>query len=540
MIKIATVQQMREIEASADAAGVSYAAMMDNAGEAVALRGLAFLETLSDNAPSRVLVLVGPGNNGGDGLVAGRVIAARSDAVVRFYLLRRRPHDDPVFAAARDAGLRMDHADDDPGFLLLSQLVASADLLIDALFGIGTQPPLRLDAARMIDAVQQALGKPSQVDPAIIFPRQVPEVRADARRIIAVDCPSGLNCDSGDIDMCALQADETVTFIAAKPGLLAFPGAHAVGDLIYASAGVPASLPNLQALSSRLVDAQAVRSILPPRPLDANKGTFGRVLVVGGSSNYIGAPGLSAQAAYRMGAGLVTIATIKQNCLILASTLAEPIWIPCPDLDGRLSLDALDQIRDAVPLCDAVVIGPGLGQHVQMPDFVIGVLSKAAELDRPTVIDADALNALASMTEWWKRVPRRSVLTPHPGEMARLSGLSIREIQADRLQIARSCAGAWNTTLLLKGAHTVIASPERASILPFKTTALATAGTGDILSGMISALLSQDLDPHDSAAAAGYIHGLAGEAAAGGSDRVVIASDVLSALRDVMRQIDTL
>ncbi|MBL8134341.1 MAG: NAD(P)H-hydrate dehydratase [Anaerolineae bacterium] len=540
MIKIATVQQTREIEASADAAGISYATMMDKAGEAVAQRGLAFLEALQVDEPPRVLVLVGPGNNGGDGLVAGRMIAARSRAVVCFYLLRSRPHDDPVFAAARDAGLQLDYADDDPGFHLLSQLVANANLVVDALFGIGMQLPLRPDAARMIDAVHQALGKPPQDNPAIIFPRQISRERSPVRRIISVDCPSGMNCDTGEIYMHALQADETVTFIAVKPGLLAFPGAHAVGNLIYASAGVPANLPDLQALSSQLVDAQAVRAILPPRPLDANKGTFGRVLVIGGSSSYIGAPGLSAQAAYRMGAGIVTIATIKQNCHSLASTIAEPTWIPCPDLDGRLSLDALDLIREAVPFCDGIVIGPGLGRHAQMPDFVVGVLSMAADLDRPAVIDADALNALAGISEWWDLVPRRSVLTPHPGEMARLNGLSIREIQADRLQIVRSCAAAWNTTVLLKGAHTVIASPGRASILPFKTTALATAGTGDILSGMIGALLSQNLDPHDAAAAAGYVHGLAGETAAGGSDRAVIASDVLGALRDVMRQIDAL
>ncbi|MBK8025922.1 MAG: NAD(P)H-hydrate dehydratase [Chloroflexi bacterium] len=319
-----------------------------------------------------------------------------------------------------------------------------------------------------------------------------------------------------------------------------FPGAKAVGTLVFATAGVEADLPGLGVIRRGLVDDAYVRSALPARPLNANKGTFGKVLVVGGSSHYVGAPGLAARAAYRMGAGLVTVAAPRAVTSILAAGISEPTWLPCDELNGTIAQGALSPLLEALPQYDALVLGPGLGQGPQMPQLITGLMGKASELDCPVIVDADALNALATVNNWPSFLPQHAVLTPHPGEMSRLTGLSIESIQENRLEIAQEYATQWNTTVLLKGAHTVIASPDRLSVLPYKSSALSTAGTGDVLAGMIGALLGQRLSPHDAAAAAGYLHGLSGVHAAGGSDRSVMAGDLIDALRDVLRQIEAL
>lgn len=541
MIKIVSVEQMREIEAEADASGVSYDSMMQRAGEAVALRALDFIRTLPEGEPPRVTVLVGAGNNGGDGLVAGREIAKRSNAVVRFYLLKRRPYEDLIFKSVQDAGLFIAHAEDDQRYRVLTHSVASADVLIDALFGIGVKLPLRDDAAKVLREVKAALSEDQPPTPPFTFPGDITPIPKRPRRIIAVDCPSGLDCNSGEIDANAIPADETVTFIAAKPGLLAFPGANAVGNLIVAYVGVPSTMSKLKAVADTLIDSNTVRDLLPKRPQNANKGTFGKVLVIGGSANYVGASALSAHAAYVMGAGLVSAAVPAAVAQRLGGTLPEVTWLPCPEEDGIFAAKAMESLRETAETYSAIVLGPGIGRGKSASEFVDSVLYLASDKNLPIIIDADALNALAESDKWWQHMPEQTVITPHPGEMGRLTGLKTDEVQAARIALARNKAKEWGVTVLLKGAHTVVASPDgQVGVLPFKTSALSTAGTGDVLSGLVGTLLAQRLSPHDAAVAASYIHGLAGDYAAKsvGSTRAVMASDVIASVRDVLRDLE--
>ncbi|MBC7813722.1 MAG: hypothetical protein H7175_21375, partial [Burkholderiales bacterium] len=267
MIKVVSVETMRQIEAAADAAGLPYNQMMQNAGRAVAERALA---RLSNIASARVTVLVGKGNNGGDGLVAGRFIAQESKAQVRFYLLEARTDDDPNFKAVQEAGLFLAYAADDQRYRVLHNLVTSAHVVIDALFGIGFKPPFKGDAAKVVRAVQAAVADneaPEEEHGRIIIPTQPEPTRQAARPyIIAVDCPSGLDNDTGEIDKNTIPAAETVTFIAAKPGLFAPDAVESVGDLVVATIGIPPETEGLKDAKHTLVDSDTIRALLPERP----------------------------------------------------------------------------------------------------------------------------------------------------------------------------------------------------------------------------------------------------------------------------------
>jgi hydroxyethylthiazole kinase-like uncharacterized protein yjeF len=523
MLKVVSVEQMRQIEAAADAAGLPYATMMENAGRATAQRALDVLKAFSDG---RVTVLVGKGNNGGDGLVAARVIAEAGGTLVRCYLLTRRDGD-PLLEAARQAGVHIANGEDDQGFRVLRQMVGSAHVLIDALFGIGIKLPLQGEAARLLQNANNTIAEVRALRPGarIINPADPAyhEQPIPVPYVLAVDCPSGLDCDTGAIDRNAIPADETITFIAAKPGLLMFPGAAHVGRLTAATIGIPEDLPELKAETVILADAEWVHDHLPPRPVNSHKGTYGKALIVAGSTNYRGAPALSAHSAYRIGAGLVTVNAPQSVIDTIAGHILEATWLVPED-----DFNAADY--------DAVLIGPGWGRaNREMLDRLLGQpLPKL-------IIDADGLNLLGDSPEWWKRLPPNTILTPHPGEMSRLSGLSTAEIQSNRMVIAVQKAAEWNVILLLKGAHTLIAAPDgRVVVLPFKTDSLAKAGTGDVLAGIIVGLLAQGTDPFDAAAVAGYVHGLAGELAgqSAGTTRSVLASDVSDHLAQALMRIE--
>jgi NAD(P)H-hydrate epimerase len=558
---------MRRIEAAADGAGVSYDQMMQSAGRATAER---VLEILADCPEPRVTVLIGPGNNGGDGLVAGRIVAEQSDTQVRFYLLKPRDTDDPNFVAVRDAGLLIANAQDDRDKRVLRNMVASADVVIDALFGIGVNLPIKDEAAKVLRNVRQMLDEQSQLasSNSSVMPSK-PQARLSTKPyVIAVDCPSGLNCDTGELDPNAIPADETITFIAAKPGLLTFPGAEMVGKLSVAPIGVSQDIDELNNERRTLVDAAMARRLLPVRPANANKGTFGKAMVVAGSLNYIGAAGLAAHAAYRIGAGLVTVGAPQPVVAVLAAQLLEPTWLLLPHDMGVLSEGAAEVILGEVGNYQALLLGPGWGREETTKSLLSALFARTATAPKrtarrkigfaagataseaannseislpPLVVDADGLNLLSEIEDWSTLLPVRTILTPHPGEMARLSGLDKDEIEANRWEIVARKAAEWNVVLVLKGAHTLIAEPDgRIAALPFKTDALATAGTGDVLAGSIVGLLAQGLAPFDAAVVGGYLHGLAGQQAAEwlGSTRSVVAGDVLDGMAEAIALVE--
>jgi hydroxyethylthiazole kinase-like uncharacterized protein yjeF len=575
MIKIATVEEMRAIEAAADKVGVSYAQMMDNAGRAVANR---VKQIVAEFPEPRVAVLIGPGNNGGDGLVAGRLIAEETKATVTFFLVQPRDESDENFAKVRAANLLVVDAptDSEQGYRVLRTMIANADVIIDALLGTGSKLPLRGEIEKVMRQVHKALSDREEDRPRPNFVTPERPTVDTARRpiVVAVDLPTGLNADTGELDKNALYADETITFEAAKPGHVTFSGRDAVGVLHVAPLLLPEKFPARDNLKRTLVDARSVRRLLPERPASANKGTFGKALIVAGSLNYIGAPALAAQAAYRVGAGLVTVAAPQPVIPAIANHIVEATWLLLPHDMGVISEAAVTLLRKEMPKYSSMLIGPGLTQEDATKEFMEALLvgekksvrsqrrlgfmpageaiSTADEKDEeklpPLVVDADGLNLLSAMDEWWMRLPARTILTPHPGEMSRLAKIegdakrSATEIvQSDRLGLAASSAVKWNCIVVLKGAHTVVADPDgRVSVIPFANAALARAGTGDVLAGAIVGYLAQGLDPFDAAVTAAYVHGYAGELAANyvGTKASVVAGDVVSTLADAISAVE--
>ncbi|MBI4771922.1 MAG: NAD(P)H-hydrate epimerase, partial [Chloroflexi bacterium] len=321
MSRVVTVAQMRAIEKAADAAGLSYARMMENAGRAVAE---IVLQRTHVGEGARAAVLCGPGNNGGDGLVAAHYLA-EAGVQAACYLTRMRPDDDPLVARLRAKGLLVADAENDQRGRVLANLLGGADILIDAVLGTGIELPVRGAAGELLSRA----GK-------LIAGRERPPL------VVAVDCPSGVDCDSGAVDALTLPAGLTVTMAAAKIGLFRFPAANFTGEVAVADIGVPDDLPEVQALRLELARPQAVAAWLPPRPRDAHKGTFGRALICAGSVNYTGAAYLAGAAAYRVGAGLVTLAVPAAIYPILAAQLPEATWVALPQDMGVIAAPAAE------------------------------------------------------------------------------------------------------------------------------------------------------------------------------------------------------
>lgn len=296
-------------------------------------------------------------------------------------------------------------------------------------------------------------------------------------------------------------------------------------------------------LSAVPVSASRVKALLPKRPADANKGTFGRVMVTAGSINYIGAAYLACSGAMRVGAGLVTLAAPMSIVSIIASKLIESTYLPLTEVSaGFLSENAAKTVRDSLAGYDVLLIGCGLGRHSSTDNFIASLLLGKNGVRLPSVIDADALNALSDVPQWWRKLGDNAILTPHPGEMARLAGMSVEEVQADRLETALKMAVKWRKAVVLKGANTVIAGADgKIEISPFANAGLASAGTGDVLSGVIAGLLAQGLRPNDAAVCGVYLHGLAGEAVKERlGDAGMLASDLLPELPLAIKKIKTL
>jgi NAD(P)H-hydrate epimerase len=539
MFKITDTTVTREIEAEIDANGISYATLMQHAGRAIAARARARLQGL--DAP-QLTILVGPGNNGGDGLVAGLFIAQdMPSALVRFYLLKPRADDDEYLSVARSAGLFVALSADDADKRLLRNMIASSDLVIDALFGIGMRLPLRDEAQKVLRAVRQALAERAAARPDL--PVYAPADPASVQKaplpvILAVDVPSGINADTGEADQYTLAADETVTFITVKKGLLTGSAVDLVGSLYAATLGVTRESKLLLAQQQEMLDSDAVARMLPRRSLNSHKGTYGRVAVVGGSRRYRGAPLLAAQGALRAGAGLVTAAVPHTLADVMAAQHPDVTWQPLPDHAGDLSMAAEDDLN-ALLAFKALVVGCGMGQSPDARAF-LGQLLAAGPALPPLVLDADALNLLAQNAGPWPALPAHTVLTPHPAELARLLQTTTEQVQADRFVAARQAAEKWGLIVVLKGAHTLIAQPDgRVYVSPFKTDALARAGSGDILAGVIGGLLAQGATALNAASAGVYMHGLAGVIAARDSSaRSVTLADILSGLGAAIREIE--
>lgn len=498
---IVTATEMRDLEQRAVAAGSPEASLMERAAQGIAVT---LLGAMRDQLDRGVLVVAGPGNNGGDALLAGYFLASAGCPVDVWQWNRTRPA--PIDMGPLDARLL-----DEATLPEFRDRLARGSVVVDGLLGTGRNRPIEGSLRGVLRAMRQV--RPTTV--------------------VAVDLPTGVDADTGSADEDSVRADLTIALGAAKPGHFLQPGAARAGRVVVVPIGLPPDAVR-QVVRGSAIDDRLVRSLLPERPADSNKGTFGRVLVVAGSRFYTGAPYLCAMAAARAGAGLVTAAVPRDVQPILASRASEYTFEPLPGDPQELSVEAVEHLEPGLARFSAIVLGPGLGQSDGARAAVYRLCTAVRDAKpegRPLlVVDADALNMLALRDRWWDVLPEGSVLTPHPGEMGRLTGKPVNEVQADRVGIARASAQAWKQTVVLKGAGTVVANPDgRWWISPAAVPALATAGTGDVLAGAIGGLAAQGSS--DAAACGVWVHARAGELVARRlGDSGLIASDLLDAL----------
>jgi ADP-dependent NAD(P)H-hydrate dehydratase / NAD(P)H-hydrate epimerase len=488
-------ESMRATDAWAiEERGVPSLELMEAAGRAVAEGAI----EIARDGPARVVC--GKGNNGGDGLVAARHLAATGLEVEVLLLW-------PAAELAGDAAANLERFDGVVRELApdgIANALTGSGVVVDAIFGTGFSGAPRDPAAGAVGAINDA-GAP----------------------VVAADIASGVDASTGEVEGAAVDAELTVTFHAAKLGHLIAPGKHHRGRLRVTPIGIPADAPAEPA--GGLIGA-AVLELAPRRGPGSTKFSSGQVLIAGGSRGLTGAVCMSAQAACRAGAGYATVAVPAELEQIFEVKLTEVMSIGCPSRDGALLPDAADAIVSAAERAAAAVVGPGLGRREGAAELVDEL---ARRIEAPLVIDADGLNAIAGRLESLAGRPAPTVLTPHAGELGRLLEIDSGVVGARRLASAREAAARSGAVVLLKGDDTIVVGPDgRPAVNGMGSPALATAGTGDVLTGMIAAMLARGLEPHAAAAAAVYAHARAGREAAErvGAAESVVATDVIASV----------
>lgn len=544
-MKLVSISEMHSIEQEADANGLTYDMMMENAGHNLSREVMQLAYAQDDEEDVQVLGFVGPGNNGGDTLVALTHLAEKGWKA-RAYLIKRKASGDALVKRLEDADGEVYLAEKDSEYQQLTAFLETADVVLDGVLGTGFKLPMKADISKVLGTAKKIL-KTIEWQPLIV----------------AVDCPSGVDCDSGEVAAECIVADSTVTLAAVKQGLLKLPAYDFIGELRVVDIGSLEDLKSWQAVKNEVGDEILAASLLPDRPTNAHKGTFGTVLVVAGSVNYTGAALLAGKAAYRIGAGLVTLAVPAPLHTSLAGHFPEATWLLLPHEMGSISTPAAEVVSNNLERVTSLLIGPGLGLDDTTRDFIGNLLSGTIQKSthahmgfvqasgakgkqKPSslpalVFDADGLKLLAKLPDWYKLLPAVSILTPHPGEMSELTGLTIDKIQENRLEIAVKYSAEWGHVVVLKGAFTVVAAPDgRTTTIPVATPALAHAGTGDVLAGIIAGLRAQGLEAYEAARLGAWVHAQSGLAAAVvlGSTAAVLAGDVLDAMTEVLAELE--
>ena len=506
-MKLVTAQEMQDLDRiTIEEVGVPGVVLMENAGQAVVDTAL---EILEDNYQAEVIVLAGKGNNGGDGFVVARLLANLGVEVKVFILGETAQISGDakinlnILHKLRFTIEELQNQED------LERLIPSleeADLIIDGILGTGIKGELRglvPDLIKIVNDVETS--------------------------VLAIDIPSGLNADSGRIHGIAIKADRTVTFALPKLGLLLYPGRDYVGGLEVADISIPDQVIDGKEIKRELITPKLSRKLLPKREAFSYKGTYGYALVVAGSVGMTGAAKLSGLAALKSGAGIVTLGIPKSLNSILEEKLTEVMTKPLPESrKGSLSLNALSNIKELSQKADVMAIGPGLSQNEEMTYILHDILST---VKIPLVIDADGLNAINDLKLLAER-EAPTVLTPHPGEMARLTESSIKDIQKDRVKVATQLAQDLDITLVLKGAATLVAlSDGKVYVNSTGNSGLATAGSGDVLTGIITGLIAQGLSSDNAAVLGVFLHGLAGDLQLEAETvHTLVASDLIKGL----------
>jgi len=513
-MKLVTSAQMRAVDHEAiENQGLPGPELMENAGRGTA-EGI--LENLIENPDETTAVIFcGKGNNGGDGYVVGRYLHQAGVNVVVFYI-------GPPDKMSPDARLNYDRAKqlglDTFEIKTVEDLPEEldCDIIVDAIFGTGFEGAPRGLTKDLIEYINWQ----------------------DAH-IVAVDMPSGLNADNGQHEGAVVAADYTFTMCLPKYGLYLSPGRELSGTVETVSIGVPDEIVEKFDLKNELITPEYVIETMPERAPDAHKGDFGKLFILAGSTGLTGAAAMAGESAARSGAGLVKVGCPRTTQPVLAMKLTEVMTVPLPDVakKGALALRGLGEIRKYIGDHDALVIGPGIGRHRETFELVRRLLEK---LDRPALIDADGLNALAGHTEYIKNCPAPLVLTPHPGEFKNLTGIAVPDDYCEKADLIREVAADLGVVLVLKGSPTIVGAPD--GLCYFNQTGnsgMASGGSGDVLSGMIGSFLAQGLEPLGAALCGVFLHGLAGDLAAEElTERALMAGDIIDYLSDAFEMLD--
>ena len=498
-MRLVTPLEMMKLEDLANQAGVTYDKMMEAAGSGLA----EYLEQFADSiAAEGIVFLCGNGNNAGDCFVAARQLSARFRITV--CMLSGVPKTRTAFTKYKEMHNVSILTETDQ----IREAVKAGTLIVDGLFSIGFRGELSPLAQELFGIVS-----------------------ADSdKKCVAVDIPSGGNGLGGSVCAGTPRCDATITFGAAKRGLLLSPLSEHVGALKLVDVGIPESAFETLTYPVSRISGNTVKEKLPHRPMSGHKGLFGRLLIVAGSRNMPGAAMLAVQAAVRSGCGTCCIASDLDVCRMVVSQTPECMMLPVPtDAKGILTVQAAAPILDYAKNCTAVLIGPGLGQSGDLQQVITALIKG---LDCPIVLDADGLNLMVNSIDILHEAKHPVILTPHPAEMGRLLHCSVNEVQNDRIASAKKLADRYpNTVIVLKGAGTVVANADHASINMTGNSGMSKGGSGDVLAGMIGSLLAQKIEPETAAQSGVYLHGLAGDcAAAEFSRRAMLPSDLIRQL----------
>jgi hydroxyethylthiazole kinase-like uncharacterized protein yjeF len=503
-MRVLNSAQMREADRrTIEEIGIPSLVLMENAGRQTVAAMEAMYADLGDR---QVAVLCGRGNNGGDGFVVARTLLQRGVDVSVFLIGRVgdvRGDARVNLEILGHLGLTVVEIADGQAWELHFSEISDCTLIVDAIFGTGLNAPL----SGLMETV-------------------VADVNGSDIPVVSIDVPSGLSADSADIIGSSIEASLTITLAAPKLPLVLPPAETRAGDIVIADIGIPSELIDaLDGPRVELLTRATLRELLTPRAADSHKGDFGRVLVVAGSPGKTGAAHLAAVGALRAGAGLVTVATPASCQAIVAALAPEYMTEALEETPDGLDPASVDRVLEMAR--DVIALGPGLGQAPATREFVKTLVDRAT---MPLVVDADGLNAFGGDPDKLAgREGRDVIITPHPGEMGRLVGMSADEVQASRLQIARNFAAAHHVYVVLKGHRTLIATPdEKVFINPTGNPGMATGGTGDVLTGMIAASLAQLLDAEAACKLAVYVHGLAGDLAEADEGEMAMTSGDLA------------
>ncbi|OCL27770.1 bifunctional ADP-dependent (S)-NAD(P)H-hydrate dehydratase/NAD(P)H-hydrate epimerase [Orenia metallireducens] len=513
-MKLVTGAEMKEVDRySIEEIGISGLVLMENAGKEVAQ---AIIEFLGDLKDKQVIILAGKGNNGGDGFVISRLLIEHGIGVKTILLGKKEDtsEDAKVNLEILDKlGIEVQEIISKEETLALKGTLDKADLIVDALLGTGIKGELRG-----------------------LYPKLITLVNNSPTSVIAVDIPSGVEADTGRVADIAIEAQETITFALPKIGTILYPGADFVGDLKVVDIGIPQMVIDKQDFKIDLITSELVNKLLPIRAADSHKGSYGKLLLVAGSTGMTGAATLATQASLRIGAGLVTLGTPRSLNPILENKLTEAMTYPLGESkEGVLSRESVIEIKRLLNDRDVLAIGPGLTANDEISYILNHLLEKT---DKPMVVDADGLNVISDLNILKGR-GAPTILTPHPGELSRLINKSIEIIRDNPIEVAKNFARDYNVTLVLKGARTIIATPQgQIYINHTGNSGLATGGSGDVLTGLISGLLVQGIDEVSATIIGVYLHGLAADLAAEDlTEYSLLPSDIIDYLPQSLKAV---